>query len=116
MSTVMGLRPGQKRRLAAEQAIYRRFENFKECNDACARYCQMKGLSVTFNNMTIQQYVGCQTNMSLKRLKVLAAVLGITNYPELDEVFVAPEHRGEGLFWEGENGNKIKDITIHQIY
>jgi hypothetical protein len=54
--------------------------------------------------------------MSLKRLKVLAAVLGITNYPELDEVFVAPEHRGEGLFWEGENGNKIKDITIHQIY
>jgi hypothetical protein len=113
----MGLRPGQKRRLAAEQAIYRRFENFKECNDACARYCQMHGLEdVTFNKMTVQQYVGCQTNMSLKRLKVLAAVLGITNYPELDEVFVAPEHRGEGLFWEGENGNKIKDITIHQIY
>jgi hypothetical protein len=113
---IMGLRPGQKRRLAAEQAIYRRFENFKACNDECIRYCKMHGLEdVTFNKMTVQQYVGCQTNMSLKRLKVLAAVLGITNYPELDEVFEAPEHRGEGLFWIGENGNKIKDIDIHRI-
>ena len=112
---IMGLKPGQKRRLAAEQAIYNKFPNFKECNNACKRYCRMKGLEVTFNDMTIQQYISCQTNMSLRRLKVLAAVLNITNYPELDEVFVAPEHRGEGLFWIGENGNRIKDVDIHRI-
>lgn len=115
MATIMGLKPKQKRRLAAEQAIYNKFENFKECNDACIRYCQMKGLDVTFNQVTIQQYIGCQTNLSLKRLKVLAAVLSITNYPELDEIFEAPEHRGEGLNWVGENGNKIADINIHKI-
>lgn len=112
---VMGLKPKQKRRLAAEQAIYNKFNNFRECNDACVRYCQMKCLDVTFHQVAIQQYIGCQTNLSLKRLKVLAAVLGVSNYPELDEIFVAPEHRGEGLPWIGENGNKIADISIHKI-
>ena len=109
---MLGLKPGQKRRLAAEQAIYKRFNNFRECNDACIDYCKKKGLDLTFNTVTIQQYVGCQTNLSLKRLKVLAAVLGVTNYPEMDEIFVAPKHRGEGDYWIGENGNKIKDVDM----
>lgn len=115
MDSLQSLKPGQKRRLAAEQAIYNKFNNFRECCDACQQYSDKKALGVTFNERTIQQYVGCVTNLSLKRLKILAAVLNITNYPELDEIFVAPSHRGSGLYWEGELGNKIKDLEIHKL-
>lgn len=113
---MIALKPKQKRRLAAEQAIYKKFGNFRDCNDACIRYANSHGMEdVTFNTVSIQQYVGVQTNLSLKRMKILAAVLGITNYAEMDEVFVAPAHRGEGLYWEGENGTKVKDIDLTAI-
>lgn len=113
---MMQLKPGQRRRLAAEQAIYKKFSNFREANEACIRYANSHGMEdVTFNTVSIQQYIGCQTNLSLKRLKILASVLGVTNYAEMDEIFVAPKHRGEGLYWEGENGTKVKDIDLSAI-
>lgn len=109
---MINLKPEQKRRFAAEQAIYRKFNNFRECADACQSYADKMKLGITFNRLSIQQYVGCQTNLSMKRLKILADVLGVTNYRELDEVFTAPRHRGEGDYWIGENGNRVKDIDI----
>lgn len=116
MAGVMSLKPNQRRRLAAEQAIYRKFNSLQECNKACNDYCLKKGLlDITFNERVITQYVCAAANLSLKRLKVLAAVLNVTNYPELDEIYTAPRHRGEGDFWVGENGNKVQDINIAQI-
>ena len=61
--------PGQKRRLAAEQAIYNRFPNFKECGKACNAYCKARMLNITFNDMAVHQYVGCKTNFSVPRLR-----------------------------------------------
>ena len=110
---MMSLKPEQKRRLAAEQAIYRRgFNNFREVADECNIHAKRVESNATFNRLAIQQYVGCQTNLSMKRLKILAEVLGITNYQELDEVFTAPRRRGEGEYWLGENGNRVKDIDM----
>jgi hypothetical protein len=48
----------------------------------------------------------------MKRLKILAELLGVTNYQELDEVFTAPKRRGEGEYWLGENGNRVKDVDM----
>jgi hypothetical protein len=109
---MMGMKPEQKRRLAAEQAIYRKFDNFRECADACQALADKKETGITFNRLAIQQYVGCQTNLSMRRLKILTEVLGVSNWTELDEIFVAPKHRGEGLYWLGENGNRIRDIDM----
>lgn len=109
---MLALKPLQKRRLAAEQAIYRRFNNFTDCAIACQKKADAMGVDVTFNRLSIQQYVGVQTNLSVRRLKVLAELLGVTNYSELDEVFTAPRHRGEGDWWIGQNGNKVKDIDM----
>jgi hypothetical protein len=110
---MMSLKPLQKRRLAAEQAIYKKgYKNFTEVADACNIHAKKMNSTVTFNRLAIQQYVGCQTNLSMKRLKVLAELLGITNYQELDEIFTAPRRRGEGEYWYGENGNKVKDIDM----
>lgn len=111
----MGLKPKQKRRLAAEQALYHKFDTITECNEECNRYCRTHALDITFNKVSVQQYIGCQTNLSLKRLKILAAVLGVTNYPELDEIFTAPEVRGAGLYWEGDLGHKIPDINMNSL-
>lgn len=110
------LKPQQKRRLAAEQAIYRKgFNNFAEVADACNLHAKKMELNVTFNRLAIQQYVGCQTNLSMKRLKVLAELLGVTNYQELDETFVAPCRRGHGEYWLGENGNRVKDLDMSMM-
>jgi hypothetical protein len=113
---MMTLKPCQKRRLAAEQAIYRRgFNNFREVADACNEFAKKCESSVTFNRLAVQQYVGCQTNLSMKRLKLLAEMLGITNYQELDEIFTAPVRRGCGEYWLGESGNKIKDLDMSMM-
>lgn len=111
----MGLKPGQKRRLAAEQAIYNKFPSMAACNDACIKYCEKRCLDATFNKVTVQQYVGCQTNLSVKRLKILAEVLGVTNFLELDEIFIAPKHRGEGDYWVGDQGNRVPDIKLPSL-
>lgn len=106
------LKPEQQRRLAAEQAVYRKFNNFGECAEACDNLAIKLGVNATFNRLSIQHYIGCQTNLSMKRLKILAEVLGITNYREMDEVFVAPKRRGEGDWWLGSDGNRIKDLDM----
>lgn len=108
----MTLKPNQKRRLAAEQAIYTRYDNFKECAKACQELAKKKETSITFNPLSIQHYVGVQTNLSVRRLKILAELLGVTNYQELDEIFEAPRRRGEGEYWLGENGNRVKDLDM----
>lgn len=112
---VVTLKPNQKRRLGAECAIYRRFNNFSKCADACNLYAKRNDIDATFNRVSIQQYVGCQANLSVKRLKILAAVLNVKNMHELDEVFIAPKHRGEGDYWRGDQGNKVKDIDMSML-
>ena len=113
---MIALKPEQKRRLAAEQAIYRKgFNNFREVADACNIQAKKAESNATFNRLCIQQYVGCHTNLSMKRLKILAELLGVTNYQELDEVFTAPRRRGEGEYWLGENGNRVKDIDMSMM-
>lgn len=112
MSNV-ALKPNQKRRLAAEQAIYKRgFSNLIECAQACDEHAKKMELDITFNKHAIQQYVSVRCDLSIKRLKVLAELLGVTNYRELDEVFTAPARRGEGQYWLGDNGSRVKDIDM----
>lgn len=110
------LKPGQRRRLAAEQAIYRKnYDNFRQVSEDCAKLCLKKGADTTFNTLAIQQYIGCQTNLSITRLEILCEVLGITNYKEFNEIYVAPRHRGEGDLWIGTNGNTVKDIDLGRL-
>lgn len=107
------LKPEQKRRLAAEQAIYAKgFNSFAECAEACEKLAQKINPDATFSRLSIQKYVGCQTNLSVRRLEILAEVLGITNYRELNEIFTAPKHRACGEWWTGDNGNRVKDIDM----
>lgn len=106
------LKPCQKRRLVAELTIYGMFDTFKECVDACNELAKSKGSTITFNKLSIQQYIGCQTNFSMKRLNILAELLNVTNYRNIDEVFVAPEHRGIGKDWIGDNGNTVRDMDM----
>lgn len=112
MAFLTSLKPEQKRRLGAEQAIYRKFNTFKECAIACENLASKVDYKATFNERTIQQYVGVQTNLSVRRLRILAELLGVTNYGELDEIFTAPKRRGEGEWWHGENGNRVRDIDM----
>lgn len=109
------LKSCQKRRLAAEQAIYMRYNSFADCAKACQELSDKKALGVTFNTLSIQQYVGCQTNLSMKRLKILAELLNITNYAEMDDVYVAPLRRGFGDYWVSARGNKVKDIDMSAL-
>ncbi len=109
----MNLKPLEKRRLACEQAVFRKFDTMQECVEACQEYADKKELDLTFNKNTVRHYVGCYTNLSLKRLLVLSEVLGVPDIKELDEVFTAPKHRGEGYDWEGSNGTRVKDFNIN---
>lgn len=106
------MKPSDMKRLGAEQAIFRKFKNLTEARIACEKYCERYGLSITWNHHTLSQYINNSTNLSTKRLRVLAQVLGVTNYSELDEVFIAPSVRGIGRYWEGEFGNRVKDFDI----
>lgn len=111
----VSLKPKQKRRLRAEMFISSKFNNFRECADACNKLAKQLDSSATFNRLSIQQYVGCKTNLSMKRLKILAELLNITDYKQLDEVFVAPENRMNGSDWIGDNGSIVKDFDISNI-
>ena len=76
-----------KRRLAAEQAIRMSgFETFKECGKACEKLAKSKGLNVTFNDLAIQHYITCNTNFSIKRMKLLAELLNIKDFVQLEFV------------------------------
>lgn len=105
----------QKRRLGCEQAIFRKWGNitFKEVTAICEKEARRLGRDdITFSPLTIQQYVGAQRRLSMKRLEILASLLGVTNYQELDEVFEAPSQRGVGKNWVGEHGSIAKDYEI----
>lgn len=108
----MNLKPEERRRLICEQAVYRRFDSMKECSDACQDYVDKHGINMTFHRDTIRQYVACYSNLSVKRLKIVSEVLHVPDLKELDEVFIAPKHRGEGLDWIGVSGTRVKDIDI----
>lgn len=109
------MRPGQKRRLAAEQAIYKKFPSMEACIRACRKYSEDRNLGVGFCQNSVRQYVACTVNFSMKRLTVLCDVLGVVNPIEIDEIFTAPEHRGVGLEWIGERGNKVKDFDARYL-
>ena len=110
------LKPEQKRRLAAEQAIYKKgYPNFSAVAADCQEYCEKHKLDITFNRLSIQQFIGCQLTLSMKRLEILCKVLGITNYSEFAEVYTAPKRRGEGGLWIGTNGNTVKYIDLGAI-
>lgn len=106
------MKPKERRRLGAEQAILRRFKTFTDCNNACIEYARRHNIDTSFNDGSVARYVSAYVNFSVKRLSILASILGVTNYKELDEIFTAPEHRGVGYEWVGEFGNKAKDIKI----
>lgn len=105
-----------KRRLAAEQAIRMAgFETFRECGEACEKLARSKGLTVTFNGLAIQHYVTCNTNFSIKRMKLLGELLNVTNYMQLDEAFMPPKPRGVGKDWLGDNGTRVIDYDASEI-
>lgn len=108
----MNLKPGAKRRLACEKAVYNKFKNFVEVNDACIDYIKKKGLDISFSSNYIKNYIAAQSNMSMKRLNILCEVLGVTNYSQIDEIFTAPDVRGIGLDWVGERGTRVKDYDM----
>lgn len=107
------LQPNERRRLAAEQAVTRKFRTFLDCTRSCRKYAEKKGLDLTFSDDFVSRYINAAYNLSMPRLKVLAAVLGITNYRDLDEIFIAPEDRGKGYPWVGENGTTANDIKLN---
>lgn len=108
------MQPGEKRRLGAEQAILRKFNTFKEANDACIRYANKYNMDVTFMDNSVARYVSAQTNFSVTRLSILASITHVNNYRELDEVYIAPSVRGVGQNWKGNYGSTAKDILIEK--
>lgn len=105
-----------KRRIAAEQAIrYRGYDNMKDCARACERLARQKGESITFNDLSIQQFITCNTNLSLKRLFILAELLNINDYKQLNEAYTPPNPRGVGKDWVGEHGSVVKDYDASNL-
>ena len=110
------MNPVVKRRLGAEQAIrLAGFRSFVECAEACERLARAKGKDIKFNKVSIQHFVSCRCNFSMKRLEILAELLGIRDFRLLTEVYTAPIPRGVGKYWEGEYGNKVKDFDASSL-
>lgn len=106
------MKPSEKRRLGAEQAVFRKFKSFAQCCKACDIYSRKLNLDVQWQAQTIARYVNATTNLSTKRLHVLQTILGVKDTKEIDEIYTAPQVRGEGLDWVGEFGTKVPDIRI----
>lgn len=107
---------GQYRRLAAEQAISMSgYKTFKECGIACEKLALSRGSDVTFNDSSVRHYVTCHTNLSMKRLLLLAELINVTNFKQLDEKFKAPVPRGVGKYWIGEYGSKVQDYDASTL-
>lgn len=106
-----------KRRLIAEQALMLKgFKTFRECSKACEALARSKGLDLTFSPNTIQHYITCHCNLSVKRLSILAELVGVKNIMALDERFTPPRVRGVGDYWVGDNGSRVKDIDTTEVY
>ena len=108
---------GRPRRLVCEKAIDNKgFTTFKEVSEACEAYARKHGEDVTFNERAIQSYVAVNTNLSMKRLRILAAVLGVRDLLDLDEIYDPPVPRGVGKNWVGRNtGTVVKDYDASAI-
>lgn len=105
-----------KRRLAAEQAImFRGYKTFKECAEACEKLAEDKGINATFNHLSIQHFVTCNGNLSLKRLMILAELLNMNDFKQLNEVYSPPNPRGVGKDWIGEYGSRVADYDASKI-
>lgn len=107
--------PCEKRRLGCEAAVLRKFKTMADCTRACIKYSDDNDLGITFVADAVSRYIKGNTNFSSKRLHVLATILGVTNYREIDEIYTAPEHRGFGYPWQGEFGSTCKDIDFMHI-
>ena len=107
------MKPNERRRLGAEQAIYRKFKTFTACSNACDQYSKKIGLDINWDIRAIARYVAAAVNLSTKRLHVLSTILGVKDTKELDEIFTAPSVRGEGLDWVGEFGTRVTDIKVN---
>lgn len=106
------MKPCEKRRLGAEQAVFRKFKTFASCANACDQYCKKLKLDMTWDVRSISRYVSATNNLSTKRLHILSTILGVKDTKELDEIFTAPMTRGEGLDWVGEFGTRVSDIKL----
>lgn len=109
------LKPELNRRIVAEKLIYNKFKSFTECAVECDKLAQELGIDTSFNRLSIQQYIGCTSNLSMKRLKVLAKVLDTEGIRELDEVYTFPKTRGIGDWIIGSDGNRIRDIDMTML-
>lgn len=101
------------RRIVCEAAIARRgYKTFPEVAEACEKKARQLGVDATFNSYSIQHYVGDVGDLSAKRLRILAQVLGVRDVFEIDERYKIPEVRNAGHYFEGEFGGRIKDMQI----
>jgi len=102
-----------KRRLACEQAIARRgYKTFKECTEACERHARKLNSQTSWSNLAVQHYVTCYADFSMRRVKVLADLLGFSDIKEMDEKFTPPKMRGIGDNWVGDEGSIAKDYDL----
>ena len=106
----------ERRRWGAIEAVNAKFKCYSDCSRACDAYAEKHGINVTFRDDTVSRYVTGCINLSMNRLKVLAAVIGYSDYSAIDEVFIAPQHRGAGYDWLGENGGVMKDLILPSSY
>ena len=110
------LKSGAKRRLAFEQLCVRKYGGIAKAIDALNIFCDINNICFTFKRETVRMYILCRTDMSMKRLKVVARFLNCSDIAALDEVFVAPKVRGIGDLWVGEtSGKTVRDIDTRAI-
>lgn len=103
------------RRLACEKAIQRRgFKTYEEVAKACEKQARKVGKEVTFSRFSIQNYVSCYHDLSLKRIEILADLLGVSNYKELNEIYEPPKVLDVGDYWQGNQGTRIQDIDSRE--
>lgn len=104
-------------RLGCLQAFeLRGFRTYKDMAKACEKHAMKMGLDLTFNDRAIQNYIHCYSNMSFKRLKVVADLLGVKNIMELEERFTEPDEAGVGGLWLGEFGSVVRDKVLNYTY
>jgi len=102
----------KKRRLACEQAIDRKFKTFKACAEACEKHARKMGIPSTWSQLSVQHYATCYADFSMRRIKVLADLLGFTDLKEMDEKYTPPAVRGAGLNWVGDEGSIARDFEL----
>lgn len=108
------MKPEEHRRLGCEQAVYRKFKSMQDCSRTCNQYCLVAGIKQHWDDGCVARYVAGTINISTRRLHVLQTVLGVRDTKTIDEIFIAPHLRGEGLDWVGQFGTRVADLKIHK--